>query len=122
MASHAPSPASDHRNNGLPTSKTAKSVKGKRKKGASAPSPLLELAGVRRLLQRGQRKGYLTSDEVKKSLASTKLNADQVEEVLGILKQNDVSVVAPTRTVDTRWSDRNDDNTTSSERRLSSWT
>jgi len=96
-------------------SKTAK--KGKQADAAIAPepSPLLQLTGVRRLLQRGKRKGYLTPDEVKKSLASTKLNADQVEEVLAILKQDGVKVVAPTRTVDTRWSDSSDDNTTSTD-------
>jgi RNA polymerase primary sigma factor len=119
MASHAPSPAP--RSNGRSASKTAKVTKGKTRKAkrpdaaVADPSPLLELAGVRRLLQRGQSKGHLTADEVKKSLASTKLNADQVDEVLEILKENDVSVVTPTRTVDARWSERSDDNTTSTD-------
>ena len=122
MASHAPSPTSAPQRNGRSTSKSVKPAKGatkqtKRQAAAAAAktSSLLELAGVRRLLERGKRKSYLSPDEVKKSLASTKLSADQVDEVLELLKENGVSVVAPTRTVDTRWADKRDDNTSSTD-------
>jgi len=119
MASHAPSPTTAPQKRGRSVSKRAKPGKSasnnKKSQEAADTPPLHELAGVRRLLQRGQRRGQLTTDEVKKSLASTKLSADQVEDVLQILKASDIRVVAPTRTVDTRWADKADDNTTSTD-------
>ena len=128
MASHAPPTAPTARSEGRPTGKTAKTGRaGRAAKGSTnkrekakkpdaavaasgLSSPLLALPGVRRLVTRGQRTGSLTPDQVKKGLASTKLNADQVDEVLEILKEHDVTVVTPKRSVDTRWSDRTDDN------------
>ena len=122
MASHAPPPASASRREARSVSKRANASKTKSKKSrsrgksdAAEESPLLQLSGVKRLLQRGERQGKLTSNEIKKGLASTKLNADQVDEVLAILRDHDVTVVTPSRSVDTRWSDKNDDNTTSTD-------
>ena len=40
---------------------------------------LRELACVQRLLQRGQRKGYLSLKDIKQGLAATKLHADEVD-------------------------------------------
>ena len=122
MASHAPPPASASRREARSTNKRANASKAKSKKSRSRgktdgaeESPLLQLSGVKRLLQRGERQGKLTSHEIKKGLASTKLNADQVDEVLAILRERDVTVVTPNRSVDTRWSDKSDDNTSSTD-------
>jgi RNA polymerase primary sigma factor len=122
MASHAPPPTSASTSASRPTSKRTRASKPKSKKTTartkaekSDSSPLLKLSGVKRLLQRGERQGKLTSEEIKKGLASTKLNADQVDEVLEILREREVTVVKPNRRVDTRWSDKNEDNTSSTD-------
>jgi len=84
-------------------------------KATLAASPLAELTSVKRLIRRGSERGYLTPDDVKKGLASTKLKADQVDEVLAILKEKDVTVVAPTRTVDPKWSGKREDTAPSAD-------
>ena len=84
-------------------------------KATPAALPLAELTSVKRLIRRGTERGYLTAQDVKKGLASTKLKADQVDEVLAILKQADVTVVAPTRTVNPKWAEKPEDSTTSTD-------
>ena len=84
-------------------------------KATPAASPLAELTSVKRLIRRGTERGYLTPEDVKKGLASTKLKADQVDEVLEILKQANVSVVAPTRTVNPKWAEKPEDTATSTD-------
>ena len=81
------------------------------------PSPLAELQGVQSLLRRGRDRGYLTSDDVKKGLATTRLTADQVEEIHGIIKSKGITLVRPTRSADPRWTGTRaqEDTTTSSD-------
>ncbi|MCA9513213.1 MAG: RNA polymerase sigma factor RpoD [Myxococcota bacterium] len=78
---------------------------------------LAELQSVQSLARRGRERGHLTADEVKKGLATTRLTADQVEEVHAILRSKGIRVLRPsTRAPDTRWATRGaDDGTTSSD-------
>ncbi len=75
---------------------------------SSDEDALRELASVRRLLQRGQRRGFLTHKDVRQGLAATKLRADQIDQVLDILRDGDISIVLTTflgfgpRTIGTR--------------------
>jgi len=64
---------------------------------------LRELASVQRLVRRGQEKGHLTAEDVKKGLASTRLRADQVDEIVEILKESDITVVTRARKSGGRW-------------------
>jgi RNA polymerase primary sigma factor len=124
MASNAPpitSVTPSKRGNSKRTTPSSASSLRARAKSADAavatdaPTPpvdaevLRQLPGVRRLMQRGQRKGYLTPDDVKKGLASTKLRADQVDEVIEILKQAEITVVSATNPMQARWADKKEE-------------
>ena len=98
------SKAANKRGKATGTVKPTKTVKSRRKKSlhgdvmvqpAVDVKALRELACTQRLLQRGQRKGYLSQKDVRQGLAATKLRADEVDAVVEILRSNDVPVVLP---------------------------
>jgi RNA polymerase primary sigma factor len=58
---------------------------------------LAALASVKSLLQAGRRKGYLTQHEVDRGLAGDSLSTDQLEEVMTLLEEREISVIAAER-------------------------
>ena len=55
---------------------------------------LFELASIRELIERGREHGYLRVSEVRKRLAADHLEPHQVEEVMLLLDQQDISLVS----------------------------
>ncbi|MCZ6783620.1 MAG: RNA polymerase sigma factor RpoD [Proteobacteria bacterium] len=51
------------------------------------------ISSVQRLIERGRRKGYLTLEDVKKSLSSNDVNANQVDEVMAFIGQSNITLV-----------------------------
>jgi RNA polymerase primary sigma factor len=55
------------------------------------------LASVRRLVQRGRRRGYLTLEDVNSGLAADNLSNDQIDEVIALLDERDISIIRADR-------------------------
>jgi len=61
--------------------------------GVPADDALRSLPGIRKLIERGAREGYLTLDEVTASLGRAGVEADQLDRLLAVLESSDVSIV-----------------------------
>jgi RNA polymerase primary sigma factor len=114
MASNAPTPpspeteAKQSSKRGLALSasegpKRAPRRAGRKAKGGSPvatdglSADTRQLTSVRRLLERGRRKGYLTVDDVNKGLAADDLDADQLDEVMTFIGESDIALVRSER-------------------------
>ena len=64
---------------------------------AAAVVDLVSLSSVKSLLQTARRKGYLTQHEVDSGLANENLTSDQVDEVMALFDERDISVLAAER-------------------------
>ncbi len=58
---------------------------------------VVSLASVKSLLQAARRKGYVTHKEIERRLASDNLSAEQVDQVMALLDEREISVVVAER-------------------------
>lgn len=71
---------------------------------SSVDIPLMELsksnAGLRRLMQKGKDRGYVTYDELNEALPQDQLTADQIDEAMAIIAEMGISIVDGEEEVD----------------------
>ena len=69
--------------------------KAKTKKQAADDAPLIDLneSGIKKLLSRAKKRGYITLDELNEALPQDKMNTDQIEDVMSAISEMGVKVV-----------------------------
>jgi len=75
--------------------KSANTVEAPEAREEAAESPLLDTitASIKKMVARGQERGYVTTDEVNAALPAEHVSSEQIEDVLAMLSERGINVV-----------------------------